>query len=489
MVRVTTAAKVGVFTVVTLVAGFFIYRFVTKGSGGGQGYVVYAMLNDATGVSERSRVRVAGIPVGSIESIRLEGNRARVDVRIDDNVKLYEDAALAKVSSSLLGEYFLRIIPGTEGRRELEDGDQIQVILEGTSTDQIMNEVAEIARDVRKVSSSLAGSVGTEEGKENLKSTLENLARVTEALNQTVRENRDSIRNILSNVEQVTERGRPEVEKILENVRVTTNEVRNLLGKSAEGENAQPGEVRQIVEKVNRASSSLEGALANLESVSERLERGEGTLGRLTKDEKLIDEVEGIAEGVNDFVGGLNRINTIVSLRTDYQFLASTVKTYVAVRIQPREDKYYLIEVVNDPRGNTLIEQTDVTSTNPNDPNKYRETRTVTTNRFRFSLQFAQRIGPLVGRFGIKESTGGAGLDLLLFDDRFELQQDLYGFGEVVLPRWRVSLGYEFMKRLWLLGGVDDILSGDRRDYFVGLQLRFNDQDLKNVLPFASAGL
>lgn len=489
MVRVTTAAKVGVFTVVTLVAGFFIYRFVTKGSGGGQGYVVYAMLNDATGVSERSRVRVAGIPVGSIESIRLEGNRARVDVRIDDDVKLYEDAALAKVSSSLLGEYFLRIIPGTEGRRELEDGDQIKVILEGTSTDQIMNEVAEIARDVRKVSSSLAGSVGTEEGKENLKSTLENLARVTEALNQTVRENRDSIRNILSNVEQVTERGRPEVEKILENVRVTTTEVRNLLGKTAEGEDAQPGEVRQIVEKVNRASSSLEGALANLETVSERLERGEGTLGRLTKDEKLIDEVEGIAEGVNDFVGGLNRINTIVSLRTDYQFLASTVKTYVAVRIQPREDKYYLIEVVNDPRGNTLIEQTDVTSTNPNDPNKYRETRTVTTNRFRFSLQFAQRIGPFVGRFGIKESTGGAGLDLLLFDDRFELQQDLYGFGEVVLPRWRVSLGYEFMKRLWLLGGVDDILSGDRRDYFVGLQLRFNDHDLRNVLPFASGAL
>ena len=34
-------------------------------------------------------------------------------------------------------------------------------------------------------------------------------------------------------------------------------------------------------------------------------------------------------------------------------------------------------------------------------------------------------------------------------------------------------------------GGVDDILNNDRRDYFVGLQLRFNDQDLKTILPFA----
>jgi phospholipid/cholesterol/gamma-HCH transport system substrate-binding protein len=66
--------------------------------------------------------------------------------------------------------------------------------------------------------------------------------------------------------------------------------------------------------------------------------------------------------------------------------------------------------------------------------------------------------------------------------------QDLFGFGEVVLPRWRMALGYEFIPRLWLLGGVDDILSNDRRDYFVGLQLRFNDEDLKTILPFAPSG-
>jgi phospholipid/cholesterol/gamma-HCH transport system substrate-binding protein len=109
----------------------------------------------------------------------------------------------------------------------------------------------------------------------------------------------------------------------------------------------------------------------------------------------------------------------------------------------------------------------------------------VTSNTFRFSLQFAQRVGPLVGRFGIKESTGGVGLDLLLLDDRLELVQDFFGFGETVLPRWRVYLSYAFVKRLWLLGGVDDILSYDRRDYFVGLNLRFNDEDLKSILPFA----
>ena len=98
-------------------------------------------------------------------------------------------------------------------------------------------------------------------------------------------------------------------------------------------------------------------------------------------------------------------------------------------------------------------------------------------------------MGPFTGRFGIKESTGGLGLDLHLLDDRFELRQDVFGFGEELSPRWRVALSYEFIRKLWLLGGVDDILNGDRRDYFVGLQLRFTDHDLKTILPFAPASL
>ena len=76
-----------------------------------------------------------------------------------------------------------------------------------------------------------------------------------------------------------------------------------------------------------------------------------------------------------------------------------------------------------------------------------------------------------------------------MLDDRFELRQDLFGFGEQISPRWRVALAYEFVRKLWLLGGVDDILNADRRDYFVGLQLRFNDKDLKTVLPFMPRSL
>jgi phospholipid/cholesterol/gamma-HCH transport system substrate-binding protein len=485
--RATTAAKVGVFAVVLLAAGFLIYRFVNKSGGSGRGYVVYALMRDAAGIAKHSQVRMAGIPIGSIAGIRLEGDKARVDIRMDPEIALYEDASVTKVASSLLGEYYLAVGAGTEGKRQLKEGDRIMLVIEATSTDQLIRELADIARDVKQVTSALAQSVGTDQGRDDIKKTLKNLAEVTEALNQTVRENRQSVRDILVQVDNITKNGGPQIEKILENVRQTTEEIRELTAKADDGKPQTAGEIRQIVDKVNRASDSLESALKNIDSVTGRLDRGEGTLGRLSKDEKLINEVEGITENVGDFIGGISRIQTLVGLRTDYQFLGNGVKSYVELRLQPSEDKYYLIEVINDPHGLTRYEQVDIDTTNPNSPPHYREIHTVTSNQLRFSLQFAQSIGPFTGRWGIKESTGGVGLDLLLFEKRFELRQDLFGFGEVVLPRWRVSLGYEFINRLWLLGGVDDILSGARRDYFVGAQLRFNDEDLKKIIPFVPA--
>jgi phospholipid/cholesterol/gamma-HCH transport system substrate-binding protein len=485
MSRVTTTIKVGALTIVTVVAALLFLRFLDKDSSGDEGYLVYVIMEDVSGIVKRSQVRTAGIPIGQVEDIRLVDGRGRVDIRVNPEVPLYEDAVAGKATRNLLGEYFVSISPGTRGRRQLKDGDQIGTVAPSASADDVLQNMSRIAQTVERITTALESSVASEEAKQNMRDTLANLAQVTEALNQTVDENRESIRNILQGVEAVTAQGRSDAIEILDNVRVVTEELKTLMAGTPAGDPGARERVNSLVDRVNSATQSLEKTMSNLEQTTGRIERGEGTLGRLTKDEKLIDEIEGVAETVGTYVSSLSQLRTIVSLRTDYQFRAQTTKAFVELRLQPREDKFYSIEIVNDPRGLTRIEQVNVSTTNPNEPNQYQEVRSVTSNALRFSLQFAQRFGPFIGRFGLKESTGGVGLDVLLLDDAFELRQDLFGFGEVVRPRWRVSLGYAFLNRLWLLGGVDDIMSLDRREYFVGMQLRFDDEDLKSVLPFA----
>jgi phospholipid/cholesterol/gamma-HCH transport system substrate-binding protein len=489
----TRAAKVGIMVVALSLAVVFGYRFVSRETGTGGGYKVYAYLPDVTGVAPHSRVLISGIQVGVVDRIWLDNGRARVDVKMMPDFILYEDAAIGKKATSLIGEYYIVLTPGTEGQPRIPDGGQIMHYIEEPTLETLQGQLADILKDVKEVTASLRDTVGSDKGQEQIAAILKNLAEVTEQLNATVKENRVQVKATLDNVSAITGEARPQIAAILENIKQVSHDVRGFTQPAdplAQGgaAGAKAGEIRTTLERIERASASLESALGHADNIAARVDKGEGTIGRLTKDETLINEVEGVVEDVGDLVGGVGRLQTVVGLRTDYNFLANTIKSYVELRLQPSLDKYYVIELVNDPRGKTSFEQVTVESTNPNDPPSWRETRVTTTNSFRFSFQFAKRLGPLTGRFGIKESTGGLGLDLHLIDDRFELRQDLFGFGEQLSPRWRIAVGYEFIDKLWLLGGVDDILTNDRRDYFVGLQLRFTDQDLKTILPFAPSG-
>ena len=486
MAEWTNAAKVGAMTIALSAALYGGYQFISREAGTDGGYKVWANLPDVTGVAPHSRVMISGVQVGVVDRISLDTatGLARVDIKMKPEFPLFEDAAIGKRATSFIGEYFIVLTPGTENRERIPDGGEVTNLLEEANLDTIQVQIKDILTDVKGVTDSLRKTVGSDQGQEQIAAILRNLADTTDQLNQTIKENRGAIRDILNNVNAISAQSRPELMAILNNVKEVTRDVKELTGKGDQPGD-RSGELRESLERVNRASESLESLLQHADNVAARIDRGEGTVGRLTKDEALIDEVEEVVSGVGDFVGGLGRLQTIVGLRTDYNFLANTIKSYVSLRLQPAEDKYYLIEIVNDPRGLTTFEQVDVDTTNPNDPPHYREIRTVTTNSFRFSFQFAKRMGPFTGRFGIKESTGGIGLDLHLLDDRFELRQDFFGFGEQITPRWRVALSYEFVRKLWLLGGIDNILSGDRRDYFFGLELRFNDEDLKSVLPFA----
>lgn len=485
--KLTQAAKVGVFLVASAGGVYAVSRTISKNVGEGKGYVVHTHLKDASGLANHSRVTMAGIPVATIEAIQLEGGMARIDLRVRGDLPLYENATVGKKSASLLGEFVLVLTPGTEDHARLKDGAEIAAIPEPATTDQILNDVARIADRIKVVAEQLAKAIGSDQGERNMESILQNLADATDALNHTIRENRELIHDTLLHVDNITKNSEPEVAKILENVRTVTNDVKLLMAQTGDGRNGtgQPGELRDTIGHINRASKNLESALSHIDSAAGRLDRGEGTLGRLSKDEALINEVQGVAEGVNDYVERLGQVQTVVGLRSDYNFLANTIKSYFELRLQPREDKYYLVELINDPRGKTSFTQQDVATTNPNDPANYRTVTITTTDAFRFSLQFARRLGPFTGRFGIKESTGGIGVDTHLLSNRFEITQDLFGFGEDIKPRYRVYLSYQFIRNLWLMGGVDHVFFANRRDYFLGLQLRFTDQDLKAILPFA----
>jgi phospholipid/cholesterol/gamma-HCH transport system substrate-binding protein len=125
------------------------------------------------------------------------------------------------------------------------------------------------------------------------------------------------------------------------------------------------------------------------------------------------------------------------------------------------------------------------------------------TRQFKVSFQFAKRLflDPkwfiLTLRYGIKESTGGIGFDMDILRERWTFKVDLFDFRSNIWPRLRVFSTLRFYRNLYVMGGVDDIINdrppgGDSavgRDYFLGGQLLFTDEDLKALLAIGGSAL
>ncbi|MDD5309969.1 MAG: MlaD family protein [Deltaproteobacteria bacterium] len=492
------AIAVGVVAVVAVVGTYAAIRFVSE-SGRREGqYRVWAVFKDATGLVERSRVRIAGIPVGSIERISLHEYQprpgevdagpagpsnmvgARVDILVDRDVALYKDAVAVRSAGSILGEQFVVLVPGRGTQPRLKDGDRI----ENVRTEGLLGAISDISTDIRQVTKNLRTVFGSQEGGKQMGEILANLHDISASINKLIDQNTEAVNRTLENIDGITAENRPGVRQIVEDLKVITSEVRSFVEKNSNQIGGTIDKADATVVSIQEAVAKLDKTLTALQEIAEGANKGEGTVGRLLKDDKLIDEVEGVASGVGDFVHSVYELKTIVGLSGEFNFYDNTLKSTVQLRLQPREDKYYLIEVINDPRGNTTRTETVVESTNPNEPAQYREVRHETTDEFLFSVMFARRLKFATFRFGIKESSGGLGVDLHFLHDRIELSTDVYRFGEDVYPRLKEMVALEFLRHLFIIGGVNDALN-EGRDYFIGAMIRFDDQDLKTILAFS----
>jgi phospholipid/cholesterol/gamma-HCH transport system substrate-binding protein len=466
------AARVGLMVVLGLIVTIAVYRYIDERASTDSDYGVYAYFDDVQGLVAKSRVLVAGIPVGYISRIRLEGDKARVDLRVAGEVTLYDDASVTMRSLSLLGERALIIDPGTPGLPEIPDGGQIRVASLGVRTDDILVTVNDIAQSVRRITTQMERAFGTDEAGERMERALRNLS------------------DALENIKVVTDEAGPRIIKIMENVELATGDLSEIIHARKDDIDRGVAEVDDTIASIHRAAEQLNAVLEDVKEVSGRTARGEGTIGRLTQDEALIDEVEGVAEGLNNFIGGLNRLRTIVELKSEYYALSSAFKTYFSIYLKPREGRYFLLQIIDDPRGSVRVTDTIIRQSPPPlfEPNEFRRTEISRTNRLKFSAEFGKTISFATFRFGIIESSGGLGMDINVLKERLEINLDIFDIGYRAWPRLRIRAGYEILRRFWLLAGVDDIINGGR-DYFFGLQLRFDDEDLKPLIPLGAVAL
>jgi phospholipid/cholesterol/gamma-HCH transport system substrate-binding protein len=112
-----TEIIVGVFVLVGIAClGYLAIKLGKLEVLGNSGYVVYADFPSVAGLKIGDPVEIAGVKVGRVDAMGLADDRARLQLRIHDNVKLQEDVIASVRARGLIGDKFVLITPGASDK-------------------------------------------------------------------------------------------------------------------------------------------------------------------------------------------------------------------------------------------------------------------------------------------------------------------------------------------------------------------------------------
>lgn len=493
-------AKVGIFVLLgLLVLTYFTFRISKWGAIGERGYKLTVDFETAAGLEPKANVKMAGVPVGKVEEILLVGNRARLVLRVQEGVRIPVDSVASIQTQGLLGEKYVEILPGKDTARMLPSGGRVENTIPPANLDEIIRKISMISEDLKKFTGTLSSTFGTEEGRKAMSDILRNVQQTTEVLRSIVVSNEEGLNRILANLDTLSGDLKEISSANKENLRVS---IANLRAFSETLKNETPGLARKLeemgervsgligenrenikasIENLKNASAKLDNTLDAAGRVLARIDRGEGTLGKLVTDNTAHDSLTRTLDGINKFVRKTERLKTFLDYRLEYQTEPSEFKHYANLRMQPSADKYYLLGIVDDPRGKFDSSET-TTTTNGTVVNTKAESF---SNDLKFSAQVAKRFSGFTVRGGVLESTGGVGLDYEVLKDRLTLGADVYDFTRNDQPpHLKLYANYDIVKNLFVTGGVDDLLNDERtlRTFFFGFGIKFADEDLKTVI-------
>ncbi|MDQ4111146.1 MAG: MCE family protein [Actinomycetota bacterium] len=114
--RERNPVKIGIVSIAVLVM-LMVMAFKADSLpliGGGTTY--YANFSEAGGLKTGDEVRVAGVRVGKVDSIELDGNQVKVGFKIREKVNFGENSGAGVRVKTLLGDMFLELQPAGEGQ-------------------------------------------------------------------------------------------------------------------------------------------------------------------------------------------------------------------------------------------------------------------------------------------------------------------------------------------------------------------------------------
>ncbi len=490
----TTELKVGAFVLASTVLVIGGYFWAVDGllKPGETAYNVRLTVPNADGVYAGTAVRIAGVGIGSIDTITLEGDQARIDLKILSQYPLPTDSYAELGSSGLLGDRYVRVTLGEESAT-IPDGGVIAYGEEPGNIDNITRQVEAISEDVKEITGVLREEVTNQENRDHVNATIANIDALSAELRLMAEQNRQDVAAIVDSVR-----------------RLSTN---------LEGITSETGrDVDEELDKIKDATDSLQRTLDDVESITGKVDDGQGTIGALVNDRETVDALNETIDNANSVIESFSGLHAEVYYTGRYYFgsepadtetffygnpLSGSAANTIGLELHPQEDFWWVFEINDYPQGLISAQEKYYPETG------YHYVEWTRELNYRFTFQMAKRWRGLGFRLGIKEGGGGLGMTVYAARSRLMLNADVFDFtfgsypaltsvtGQQSpyggsMPNVRLGARYEPIPHLYFEVGTEQLVLGLQNGFatgYGGVGFHFTDDDIKLLMATLPIGL
>ena len=274
--KITKEVKTALLAIVAVLLFIFGYSFLKGKNWFDANRTFYAIYTDVEGLTPSSPVTINGLKVGSVTNIGFLDNSGRLIVTFSvDNSFPFSENSIAQIyGGGLIGGKSLAIIPEYEQNNMAQSGDTLPSEIEEGLLELVNDRLTPLQEKVERVIVSTDSLINSFNEVMNT-TTRENLKNSIATLNSTV----TSLNSSANTVEGILTDNRPKLDRTFTNLDEMAENFSNF------SDTLTAFDLRKV-------TNDLETAVTNFEEVTNKLNSGEGTAGKLLNDPSIYNNLE-----------------------------------------------------------------------------------------------------------------------------------------------------------------------------------------------------
>ncbi|WP_234110004.1 MULTISPECIES: MlaD family protein [Chryseobacterium] len=293
--KFTKEIKAGLIALFAIIGFVFLFQFMKGKSLFTTDNIFYAKFDNVEGLAASNPVSINGLKVGQVDRIipitEKDGKiHFVVKVMVDDNFEFSKKSTLEIFEPGLMSGKEMRINLAY-GQPMAKDGDTLEGAFKLSLMNNISSQIGPVKDQLQLVLKRIdsltnnANQMLNDDNKAAIRALLINLNKTVSAFEGTSRQTNALLAN-----------NDPRIQKVLDNANLATISAKTAIDKY--GRVADEVDVK----KLNNAIDKLSQTSDKLNSVISGIQNGEGSLGKLTKDEELYKNLNESSQNLNKLI-------------------------------------------------------------------------------------------------------------------------------------------------------------------------------------------